>query len=88
MDVIYTGIGQVTKRDLEIAKHAKGSVFIYGVPDPHKDMLLFARDNKIPIVRFRNILEMVTTLRGYDDVSEIDFEIDSGSSKDKVKYLL
>ena len=86
MDVIYTGIGQITKLDLQIAKESGASIFIYDVPNPHKEILLFAQDHKIPIVRFRNIVDLVRILRGsgtgtgtgsiHDDVADINIDID------------
>ena len=81
MEIVYTGIGQVTKRDLEIAKHSKSSIFIYGVPNPQKDMLDFARANKVPIVRFRNILTLIKTLQGSGDVNDIRIEGSSNSNR-------
>ena len=86
MDVIYTGIGQITKFDLEIAKNSNASIFIYDIPNPQKDALSFARDNRIPIVRFRNIVEMVKTLQGNRNINSIDV-MGSNSSDHVVKRI-
>ena len=64
MEIVHSGIGTVTIKDIEIAKASSSCVFTYGVSPPPKDIFLFARDSKVPIISFQSIPHMVEILNG------------------------